>query len=193
MYDAEIGAHCTYKYCKRKDFLPFECSRCGKIYCLEHRSCKAHECPKADIDDVQLIICPFCNARIKMMGAEDPNVVFQKHYPALCRPHLAVPETKERCAADGCYTVLNPVNTFECKACGGLKYCLKHRFSDTHKCVPFKKQKMASRLVNPPKPAAQLKPTAGEKKEDEERCPLCLMYFPITQLFEHCSKAHMVK
>ena len=64
----DIGAHCCLKYCKTKDFLPFVCNKCNQTFCLEHRTCKAHECPKADVDDVMLIICPICSMKIRITG-----------------------------------------------------------------------------------------------------------------------------
>ena len=178
----DIGEHCSFEMCHRRDFLPFQCSKCSKVYCLDHRTCKSHKCPKADADDVMLIICPICSAKIKITGADDPNVIFDNHSKTGCFPQLEVKQEKERCDADGCYTILTPINTYTCVKCGGLKYCLKHRFPDEHKCAPFKAAKKKSRLINPQ--LAQKGPT--------ERCPLCLMFFPVSSLIEHCNKVHNV-
>ncbi|CAK76947.1 unnamed protein product (macronuclear) [Paramecium tetraurelia] len=36
---------CALEYCKRRDFLPFQCTLCHKKFCLEHKDLKDHECP----------------------------------------------------------------------------------------------------------------------------------------------------
>lgn len=178
----DIGKHCSMPFCHLKDFLPFECSKCNQIFCLDHRTCKAHNCPKMDIDNVMLIICPFCNAKIKITGADDPNIIFDKHQKTECNPKTKIEEPKERCAADGCHAILTPVNTYKCVKCGGLNYCMKHRFSDAHACVPFKATKLKSRLVT----------HTAIAEGSTERCPLCLMFFPTKSLIDHCKKIHNV-
>ena len=175
-----IGAHCSLAECHRKDFLPFKCEKCGQIFCLEHRTCDSHKCKKAAGDDIWLMICPICSTEIKITDADDPNVIFDQHTISGCQPKEVKAPTKERCDADGCYAVLSPINTYSCVKCGGLKYCMKHRFSDAHDCAPYKATKLKSRLVN------------KDYKGPKERCPLCLMFFPTHLLLEHCNKVHNV-
>ena len=127
MYTYKVTKFRSFIDCHMKDFLPFQCGKCHKIFCLNHRSCSSHNCPKADIDNVILIICPACSAKIKITGADNPNDVFDKHRATECRPDLAERDTKERCDAEGCHVVLTPINTYTCVKCGGLKYCMKHR------------------------------------------------------------------
>ncbi|CAM9205804.1 unnamed protein product [Discosporangium mesarthrocarpum] len=46
---AEFGAvMCSREGCSRHDFLPFVCAACGGIFCLDHRSIRAHDCEKGE-------------------------------------------------------------------------------------------------------------------------------------------------
>ncbi|XP_059380086.1 AN1-type zinc finger protein 1 [Carassius carassius] len=42
----DIGKHCEIESCKQKDFLPFVCSSCSGVFCLEHRGRDSHSCPE---------------------------------------------------------------------------------------------------------------------------------------------------
>ncbi|XP_071824083.1 AN1-type zinc finger protein 1-like [Apostichopus japonicus] len=48
MAELFIGQHCDVSHCNQNDFLPFTCSSCNGIFCLEHRSTAAHNCEKAE-------------------------------------------------------------------------------------------------------------------------------------------------
>ena len=76
---SNLGEHCSFQYCKQKDFLPFTCSACSQVYCKEHFRFDDHDCPNKGVADKQVILCPICNSSLKLMGNEDPNVVFQRH------------------------------------------------------------------------------------------------------------------
>jgi len=39
-----LGGKCQLSYCKLKDFLPFECDKCKKTFCLEHKEYEKHDC-----------------------------------------------------------------------------------------------------------------------------------------------------
>ncbi|XVE67996.1 hypothetical protein DITRI_Ditri09bG0033000 [Diplodiscus trichospermus] len=41
----DLGKHCQHSACHQLDFLPFICEGCHKVFCLEHRSYRSHECP----------------------------------------------------------------------------------------------------------------------------------------------------
>ena len=174
----DIGAHCSFSACCTKDFLPFQCGKCNKIFCLDHRSCKEHKCSMADVDDVMVIICPICSAKIKITGAEDPNLIYAQHNSDGCTHKYVKPAAKKRCDADSCYAVLTPVNTYTCSKCGGLNYCMKHRFPDTHDCYPGKVRYVKSRLLKPAEP--------------KEICPLCQKSLPASELLKHCNEEHDV-
>ena len=42
-----VGEHCSAQQCNQVDFLPFRCAGCANVFCLEHRSVVAHDCPHA--------------------------------------------------------------------------------------------------------------------------------------------------
>ncbi|RUS76349.1 hypothetical protein EGW08_015879 [Elysia chlorotica] len=39
-----IGRNCEAVNCNQLDFLPFVCNGCGKVFCLQHKSCDQHGC-----------------------------------------------------------------------------------------------------------------------------------------------------
>jgi len=41
----DIGKQCTVETCGQLDFLPIQCSNCGKLFCKEHSSLDGHSCP----------------------------------------------------------------------------------------------------------------------------------------------------
>ncbi|XP_068604174.1 AN1-type zinc finger protein 1 [Brachionichthys hirsutus] len=50
MAELDIGKHCGFDSCSRKDFLPFVCDCCSGAFCLEHRSRAAHSCPEEPVE-----------------------------------------------------------------------------------------------------------------------------------------------
>ena len=73
-----LGQQCSLPDCQQNDFLPFRCDACEKVFCLEHRTCKAHTCPNGD-RDASVIICPLCAKGIRMLPQEDPDSAFDRH------------------------------------------------------------------------------------------------------------------
>ncbi|KAL4379549.1 hypothetical protein GQ457_02G011540 [Hibiscus cannabinus] len=67
----DLGKHCQFSGCLQLDFLPFKCQACLKVFCLEHESCKSHECPKPEHNSRKVIICEMCWTSIEIMGKED--------------------------------------------------------------------------------------------------------------------------
>ncbi|XP_051538293.1 AN1-type zinc finger protein 1 isoform X2 [Myxocyprinus asiaticus] len=49
MAELDIGKHCGIESCNQKDFLPFVCSSCSGVFCLEHRSRDSHSCPEVPV------------------------------------------------------------------------------------------------------------------------------------------------
>ncbi|XP_014779279.2 AN1-type zinc finger protein 1 isoform X1 [Octopus bimaculoides] len=47
-----LGQQCQVSDCKLLDFLPFECSYCSKVYCLEHKFPDSHGCSKCNLSDL---------------------------------------------------------------------------------------------------------------------------------------------
>lgn len=131
-----LGRHCSEETCHQLDFLPFECDSCLKVYCLEHRSYKAHECPKADLKDSSVIICPVCTASVKTVFGEKSESILKKHNDAgECKPALR--SVARKCPVKGCKELLTFSNKYNCKSCR-KDICLKHRYAGAHVCVDDK-------------------------------------------------------
>jgi hypothetical protein len=59
------GRVCAEERCNCVDFLPFECSLCGKVYCLDHRSRFSHSCEAMAV--IQPLVSPVRYASVKEM------------------------------------------------------------------------------------------------------------------------------
>ncbi|XP_016512901.1 zinc finger AN1 domain-containing stress-associated protein 12 [Nicotiana tabacum] len=129
----DLGSHCQHSDCRQLDFLPFTCDACQKIFCVEHRSCKSHECPKSDINSRKVLVCEICSMSIETTGCqgEDDKVLLQKHEKSGdCDPKK---KKKPTCPVKRCKEILTFSNTSTCKSCR-IQVCLKHRFPADHAC-----------------------------------------------------------
>ncbi|KAK9107958.1 hypothetical protein Syun_023969 [Stephania yunnanensis] len=130
----ELGSHCQQSDCNQLDFLPFNCDGCQKVFCLEHRSYKSHECPKADHNSRKVIVCEICSVAIETTGKDneaDVKGVLEEHEKSGdCDPSK---KRKPKCPVKRCKQVLTFSNNSTCKVCQ-LKVCLAHRFPADHAC-----------------------------------------------------------
>ncbi|KAI5571815.1 hypothetical protein POPTR_011G138500v4 [Populus trichocarpa] len=134
----DLGRHCQHSECKQLDFLPFNCNGCRKVFCLEHRSYKSHECPKSDHKSRKVVVCETCSASIETTGCNEDaeKVVLLKHEKSGdCDPRKKK-KKKPTCAVKRCKEILTFSNTCTCKTCQ-LKVCLKHRFPADHACKKY--------------------------------------------------------
>ncbi|KAG2687090.1 hypothetical protein I3760_09G036700 [Carya illinoinensis] len=135
----DLGKHCSVDDCKQIDFLPFTCDRCRQVFCLEHRSYIKHSCPKADKQDVTVVICPLCAKGVRLIPQEDPNISWETHVNTECDPSNYEKVTKKKkCPVPGCREALTFSNTIKCRDCL-VDHCLRHRFGPDHKCSGPKK------------------------------------------------------
>nr|XP_011416259.2 AN1-type zinc finger protein 1 isoform X2 [Crassostrea gigas] len=67
-----LGEHCSLDGCKQIDFLPFTCTKCQKVFCLEHKFPDDHSCtefksdtPHVEYTGTRAYSCSFteCKAR----------------------------------------------------------------------------------------------------------------------------------
>lgn len=131
----DLGKHCEHPGCNQHDFLPFKCDSCSKVFCLQHRSYRTHECPVAGSRDTHAIECPICAGSIRVTGTEDVNVAFERHSKSLCNPaRRKQRKHKKRCGAAHCHKKLTLTNTVTCDVCR-IEVCLTHRYPDAHSCV----------------------------------------------------------
>ncbi|XP_024024311.1 zinc finger AN1 domain-containing stress-associated protein 12 [Morus notabilis] len=129
----DLGKHCQHSDCHQLDFLPFNCDGCQKVFCLEHRSYKSHECPKSDHGSRKVVVCEICSASIETTGrdGEGEKMLLEKHAKSgSCDPNR---EKKPTCPVRRCKEALTFSNSSVCKTCH-LKVCLKHRFPADHAC-----------------------------------------------------------
>ncbi|XP_059294074.1 zinc finger AN1 domain-containing stress-associated protein 12 [Lycium ferocissimum] len=129
----DLGRHCQLSDCHQLDFLPFTCHACQKVFCVEHRSCKSHECPKSDYNSRKVLVCEICSVSIETTGfqGEDDKAILQKHEKSGdCDPKK---KKKPTCPVKRCKEVLTFSNTSTCKTCR-IQVCLKHRFPADHAC-----------------------------------------------------------
>ncbi|KAG6398260.1 hypothetical protein SASPL_139715 [Salvia splendens] len=129
----DLGSHCQKSDCHQLDFLPFTCNACHKVFCLEHRLAKSHECPKPDAGSRKVVVCEACSAAIETTGCdgEDEKKVLERHDKSGdCDPRR---KKKPTCPVRRCKEVLTFSNTATCKTCRG-RVCLKHRFPADHAC-----------------------------------------------------------
>lgn len=142
----DIGSHCSVGACAQVDFLPFTCDCCSGVFCLQHRSYDAHECPRAGGKDRRVLQCPLCRQLVRWTAEQDVNEVWEDHVRSgKCAPDdgkssstASGPQQKKkkkkRCAADGCREVLLTSNSFHCATCR-QDVCLRHRFEGDHDCA----------------------------------------------------------
>eukprot|EP00919_Chromeraceae_sp_WS-2016_P055755 GHVR01132450.1.p1 GENE.GHVR01132450.1~~GHVR01132450.1.p1 ORF type:complete len:171 (-),score=39.61 GHVR01132450.1:150-662(-) len=134
---SDYGQHCTDPYCRQKDFLPFTCDLCKKIYCLDHYKYKDHGCPY--VNDKRVIVCPICKTSIQLppnTHTHDNDAIAQLYHKhetsGKCVPQN-VPKNNT-CPVSGCREQLTTINTYTCKKCS-QRVCMSHRYETDHNCV----------------------------------------------------------
>lgn len=105
-----------------------------QVFCLQHRSYGAHQCPNANQNDVTVLICPLCAKGVRLILNQDPNITWDIHVNSDCDPSNYERATKKkRCPVPGCKELLTFSNKIICRDCT-QEHCLKHRFGPDHKC-----------------------------------------------------------
>ncbi len=101
---SDVGKHCYY--CKQQDFLPFQCERCQRYFCLTHKEPDAHEC--------ECLVVNKTKTKTKTKTKINTTRV-----------------TKYKCSVPGCKQRMSFSNI--CTGCG-KHHCLRHRYPDLHQC-----------------------------------------------------------
>ncbi|XP_071711804.1 zinc finger AN1 domain-containing stress-associated protein 12 [Rutidosis leptorrhynchoides] len=134
----DLGRHCQLSECKQLDFLPFKCDGCHKVFCVEHRSYKSHECTNSDHNSRKVLVCETCSMSIEIPlnskgGEAEMGTILEKHHKSGdCDPKKKK-KKKPTCGVKRCKEILTFSNTSICKSCQS-KFCLKHRFQSDHAC-----------------------------------------------------------
>eukprot|EP01087_Luapelamoeba_hula_P023318 TRINITY_DN854_c3_g1_i1.p1 TRINITY_DN854_c3_g1~~TRINITY_DN854_c3_g1_i1.p1 ORF type:complete len:199 (-),score=31.28 TRINITY_DN854_c3_g1_i1:69-665(-) len=131
----EVGKRCDLMGCRQLDFLPFHCSCCSGIFCLEHRTHAGHKCPSVGSSplfvDKVATVCPKCDESVTVLPNEDPEVKIQMHIADGCKSVQKERIKQNKCARRGCrVSQLIPINCNKCRH----QYCLKHRHPLDHQC-----------------------------------------------------------
>ncbi|XP_072979963.1 zinc finger AN1 domain-containing stress-associated protein 12 [Typha angustifolia] len=128
-----LGLHCDREDCNQLDFLPFTCDGCKKVFCLEHRTYKSHDCSKSDHNNRIVVVCEICSMSIEKKAEEGEKTILEQHERSGdCDPSK---KRKPTCPVRRCKELLTFSNCSTCKACR-QKVCLKHRFPTDHVCKP---------------------------------------------------------
>ncbi|GKA75193.1 zinc finger AN1 domain-containing stress-associated protein 12 [Tanacetum coccineum] len=80
----DLGKHCQLSDCKQLNFLPFKCNGCEKVFCVEHRSYKFHECSNSDHNSRKVLVCETCSMSMEIPqnskgGKEEMALILAKH------------------------------------------------------------------------------------------------------------------
>eukprot|EP01029_Cantina_marsupialis_P029323 TRINITY_DN780108_c0_g1_i1.p1 TRINITY_DN780108_c0_g1~~TRINITY_DN780108_c0_g1_i1.p1 ORF type:complete len:212 (-),score=33.84 TRINITY_DN780108_c0_g1_i1:106-741(-) len=191
-----IGKHCEYPSCNLRDFLPFTCDGCRKVFCLEHRSYATHECINSSNKDKRVIICPLCKDSVLIGPHEDETIAFHRHEITTCKPHTRKSKKKKRCPVEGCKEKLTRSNKESCADCS-QEFCLRHRFPDDHDCVGppvVKKRGLFSKLKKKVSSNSSSSNSTPSKKDTSEKCSNCGQVLPdLKSLILHVKTKHPKK
>ncbi|KAA0184450.1 hypothetical protein HAZT_HAZT008240 [Hyalella azteca] len=125
-----IGEHCSEVACRQLDFLPFTCSHCKKIFCLQHHKVANHHCTEARLVDVQVPVCPLCDQAVPAPRGQPPDIAISQHLDNNCKVKKEKIFTN-KCCYRGCKK--KEMMPIECRDCG-LNFCLSHRHPNDHTC-----------------------------------------------------------
>ena len=153
----DIGKQC--KLCAQHDYLPFLCDCCGEYYCLAHRDYVSHSCSKAGNKRITSETCPSCNREIKIDCSKDLEAQLRNHFVNECT-HVKKAKTP-KCPVKGCGKKLYASSSTMCSKCH-TKFCLAHRFPDTHDC-----KCQAGKLESPSLFAQLIKRVSLSKARDQ--------------------------
>ncbi|XP_033217089.1 AN1-type zinc finger protein 2A [Belonocnema kinseyi] len=140
-----LGEHCSEQSCNRLDFLPLRCDACKSTFCTDHISYLHHSCHSAYKKDVQVPVCPLCNAPIPSKRGDPPDLAVNQHMDNDCQ--IQKDRRKvfiNKCSQKGCkIKEIVRVNCTECSQ----NYCLKHRHPTDHTC-PGKEAAIRAKRLN---------------------------------------------
>lgn len=109
----------------------FVCFYLLQVFCLEHRTYKSHNCPKAEQKSRTVVLCSLCSMSMERVGVMEEEMILKQHARSGdCKPSN---RKKPKCPVKRCKQVLTFSNTTTCKICS-QKMCLSHRFPSDHAC-----------------------------------------------------------
>ncbi|KEP61999.1 UNVERIFIED_CONTAM: AN1 family Zinc finger domain-containing protein [Hammondia hammondi] len=133
---SDKGDVCSQALCGMRDFLPFHCNKCSKVFCVDHYVPESHNCPRIRSGDRRVYVCPTCLEAIPMRNEEGEASAAERHRPT-CQPEKYEERRRQlrgcACPIRGCRERLTDITTYHCKACD-QNVCLKHRLQEDHDC-----------------------------------------------------------
>ncbi|KAK3027983.1 hypothetical protein RJ639_039336 [Escallonia herrerae] len=107
-----------YGYGAVKDSVQANLSCVGsEDFCVEHRSCKSHDCPKSDHNSQKVVVCETCSMSIETTGQDEERekAVWRDKKSGDCDPKKK--KKKPTCQVRRCREILTFSNTSTCKTC----------------------------------------------------------------------------
>ncbi|XP_026190930.1 zinc finger AN1 and C2H2 domain-containing stress-associated protein 11-like [Cyclospora cayetanensis] len=139
---SDKGLICSNSLCRQRDFLPFRCEKCENVFCLEHYLPDDHSCPKKNIGNRRVYVCPECQDVIRLMDLETDEDGARRHRNE-CKPELRAQREQMRkgrhCPVKGCKERLTAVSSIRCPHCQ-MDVCIRHRLKEDHNCEILKAQ-----------------------------------------------------
>ncbi|KAL8432415.1 hypothetical protein Efla_000192 [Eimeria flavescens] len=144
---SDKGMPCSDPLCKQRDFLPFHCNKCDMVFCLEHYLPDCHSCPKKQVGDRRVYVCPSCLDVVRLVELETDEDAALRHRPQ-CKPELREQREQAKkgrtCPVKGCRERLTAITSYECPNCH-VDVCLKHRLKEDHDCNLLKAHRKEKR------------------------------------------------
>jgi len=126
-----MGQHCSDSFCKQLDYLPMKCDACSQLFCKDHLQYDDHKCNSLYKKNIQVPVCPLCNAPIPVPRGTVPDLAVSAHIEENCLKKKKEKVFTNRCNKPKCKKKeLVPCICDSCK----LNFCLTHRHTADHDC-----------------------------------------------------------
>jgi len=126
-----MGQHCAETTCRKLDYLPMKCDACVKLFCSDHLMYDDHNCDSKYKKDVQVPVCPLCNAPVPIQRGAVPDLAVSNHIDQACKESQKEKVYTNRCNKPKCKK--KELIKCICDSCH-LNFCLAHRHPTDHQC-----------------------------------------------------------
>ena len=145
----DVGANCAQ--CGARDFLPFTCPDCARLFCGDHRlshgRCETgQQRPAAAAAGglaaapALIITCPLCAKKVDVRPGESADRAHARHTSTRggeCTP-------RPQCDAQGCRARPPLTGRVRCSRCSAV-LCLAHRLPEDHACTGLAREQQEQR------------------------------------------------
>jgi len=126
-----LGEQCSEKSCNKLDYLPMRCDACNELFCKDHLMYDDHSCSSKYKKDVQVPVCPLCNAPVPVARGTVPDLAVSAHIDQDCKQKTKEKVFTNRCNKTKCKK--KELVKIICDSCK-LNFCLTHRHPKDHDC-----------------------------------------------------------